>query len=150
MSATRFVDQAVAAWRHFPRQIASDLSQYHGIRISEWHQGPPEGLSSYELLELLEYMDDDGRYKAAARVAAGGNRWSERTWAIMATANESAVMRAGHFPNADSDQYGGRLFIPDYLAVERAERMAEAESARGSIYDMADIRRQPGYEDWGG
>jgi hypothetical protein len=30
---------ALWLWRQFPRQIASDLSQYHHRRIAEWHPG---------------------------------------------------------------------------------------------------------------
>lgn len=141
-----FLYQAVAEWRPFAREIAYDLSHYHHRRIAEWHAGPPNGMSSYELLELLEFMDDDGRYKTAWRQHHGGHAWSELRSAVFSTANEVAVLRAGHFPNADSQSYGGRLFIPPHIAAEQAKAEAEAETARGSIYEMADISRQPGYE----
>lgn len=137
---TRKVFDALVEWRRFPREIASDLSRFHRIRIAEWHAGPPNGLSSYELLELLEFMDEDGAYKKAKR----GGRWSEKQWAVFATANETAVARACQFPGVDSDQYGGRLFIPPEIAAEMAAREQEANSARAAIFAMADISRQPG------
>jgi hypothetical protein len=55
---------ALWVWRQFPREIASDLSEFHHRRIAEWHDGT---MSSYELLELLEFMNERGAFKAAAR-----------------------------------------------------------------------------------
>lgn len=137
--------QAVEEWRRFPREIASDLSRYHGRRISEWHHYPHGGdMSSYDLLELLEFMDEDGAYKTARRVAGGGEPWSERQWAIFANANESAVLRAGMVPGADSDIWGSRFFIPPSIAREQVAAREESSLATASIFAMADISRQNG------
>jgi hypothetical protein len=95
-------------------------------------------MSSYELLELLEGMDDDGRYKTAVREGEP----SERGAAVFATANETAVLRAGMVPGADGDIWGARFFIPPHLLRGMAERAEEAGSARASIFAMADISRQ--------
>jgi hypothetical protein len=133
------VYEAVAAWRRFPREIASDLSRYHGRRIAEWHRYPAAGdLSSYELLELLEFMDDDGEYKKACR----GGEWSDRQWAVFAAANEAAVLRAGQVRGADGDVYGARMFIPPSIVRETRQRAEEAQDARAQIFAMADISRQ--------
>src|SRR5688500_8954381 len=64
------VMEALWIWSQFPRQIASDLSEFHHRRIAEWHQG---FMSSYELLELMEFMNDRGAFKTAAR----GGEWSK-------------------------------------------------------------------------
>lgn len=134
--------EAVALWRRFPGEIASDLSQFHQLRIRDWHRYPDGGdLSSYELIELCEFMDDDGRYKKALRKG----EWSDRDAAIFGTANEVAVLRAGQFPDADADQYGSRLFIPPAIAAESMRKAEEAARATRSVYAMADIRRQPGH-----
>jgi hypothetical protein len=122
-------------WRRHPREIASDLSQYHGRRITEWHYGD---MLSYELLELCEFMDADGAYKTAQRQGEP----SERAAAVFATANETAVLRAGMVPGADGDIYGARFFIPPRLLRDMAEQAQESDAARESIFAMADISRQ--------
>jgi hypothetical protein len=95
---------------------------------------------SYELLELCEFMDADGAYKTAQRKGEP----SERGAAVFATANETAVLRAGMVPGADGDIWGARFFIPPHLLRDMAEREQEADSARASIFAMADISRQDG------
>jgi hypothetical protein len=95
-------------------------------------------MSSYELLELCEFMDADGAYKTAARQGEP----SLRMEAVFATANEVAVLRAGMVPGADGDIYGARFFIPPHLLRDMAVRAQEADAARESIYAMADISRQ--------
>jgi hypothetical protein len=130
------VFEAVQVWRRHPREIAADLSRYHGRRIIEWHSGD---MLSYELLELCEFMDADGAYKTAQRKGEP----SERAAAVFATANETAVLRAGMVPGADGDIYGARFFIPPHLLREQAEREQEAATARETIFAMADISRQP-------
>lgn len=132
--------EAVALWRRFPGEIASDLSRYHRLRIADWHQGR---MLSFELLELCRFMDDEGEYKKALRFAITGSPWSERAYADFAAANEAAVLRAGQLQGVDSDQYGGRLFIPANIAKDRAVEEEKARSARASIFAMADISRQP-------
>jgi hypothetical protein len=92
-------------------------------------------MCSYELLELCEYMDDDGRLKTAQRQ---GNA-SEHRQAIFQTANETAVLRAGMVPNTNSEDWGARLFIPAYKQREMEAGMEENAEARDSVLAMADM-----------
>lgn len=129
--------EAIALWCRFPGEIASDLRQFHGIRIADWHHGD---MLSYELLELCEFMDDDGRYKTALRQGEP----SEFRAAVFATANEVAVLRAGQVHGVDGDQWGARFFLPPRLIREAQQEAEESQNARASIYAMADISRQEG------
>jgi len=125
----------MALWVLFPGEIASDLSQYHHRRIADWHDGT---MCSYELLELCEYMDDDGRLKTAMRQGEA----SEHRQAAFQTANEVAILRAGMVPNADSADWGGRLFLPAYKLRESAERSAESAEAMEAVFAMVDVTRE--------
>jgi hypothetical protein len=87
---------ALTVWREHPGEIAADLRRHYGVRIADWHQGV---MCSYELLELCDFMPDDGAFKTALRDGA----LCERDEAILQTANEVAVLRAGMVPGADSD-----------------------------------------------
>jgi hypothetical protein len=119
----------------FPGEIASDLSQYHGIRIADWHQGR---MSSFELLELCEYMPDAGRLK----VALLGEPEAVRQ--VRQIANETAVLRAGMVPGVDSEQYGSQLFFaPEKLA----ELVQEAEVRTDARHAVFAIGAQTGDED---
>ena|SRR5271157_4593710 len=112
---------AQASWRQWPGEIASDLSRFHHRRIKDWHRGD---MDSYELLELCEYMPDEGALKTAMR-----GDLCERDEAIRQIANEIAVLRAGMVPDADSSDYGSHLFIPPPVLramAEQAETNAEA------------------------
>jgi hypothetical protein len=123
--------EAQALWRDYPGEIASDLSRYHRLRIRDWHQGV---MCSYELLELLEFMPDEGAFKTAVR----DGEPSERDEAIRQIANETAVLRAGMVPGASGDDYGSRLFIPNYKRRENAEQAAQASEARDSLTPRVD------------
>ena len=79
--------QALWIWRQFPKQIASDLSEFHHRRIAEWHDG---SMSSYELLELLEYMREEGAFKTALRDGEFCER--DLVWRLAAT--EAARLRS--------------------------------------------------------
>src|ERR1700741_546097 len=102
-SATRFALAALWIWRQYPRQIASDLSRYHRRRIAEWHR---EEMSSYELLELLEYMDEEGALKSALR----GGEYSEARSDIRHLTNEVARLRATMHA-----VHGGQRYDPPLL-----------------------------------
>lgn len=108
-------------WRQFPRQIASDLSQFHGRRIAEWHRGE---MSSYELLELLEFMDDRGAFRRALR----GGEYSEQEITWRHIANEIARLRATMHA-----VHGGQRYDPPTL-LTKAEMLAEAEDAQAAEY----------------
>jgi hypothetical protein len=123
--------EAVWLWRQFPRQIASDLSQFHHRRIAEWHAGT---MSSYELLELLEFMPERGAFKTAVR----GGEYSEEemTWRLIS--NELARLRATMHA-----VHGGKKYDPPILLSKMAQRaeIEESEAAaerREEIYSFAD------------
>lgn len=108
--------QALWLWRQYPKQIASDLSQFHHRRITEWHDGT---MSSYEMLELLEFMPDKGAFKTALR----GGEYSEQEITWRHIANELARLRATMHA-----VHGGQRYDPPTL-LTRAEQREEAEDA---------------------
>lgn len=123
--------EALWIWRQFPRQIASDLSQYHHRRIAEWHSGT---LGSYELLELLEYMPEQGAFKTAAR----GGEYTEQdlVWRQMAT--EMSKLRS-----ITQTVHGGKptdvwAFPSKTEQLKTAEEKAEMEESREAFYSFAD------------
>lgn len=97
---------AVWIWRQFPRQIAVDLRRFCGLHIKHWHRGTrgPDGdliLSSYELLELLEYLPESGAFKTAAE---RGGRWPTWQQMLAESVNESYRLRAAyHVVNGGED-----------------------------------------------
>lgn len=117
-------------WRQYPRQIASDLSQYHHRRIKEWHDG---AMSSYELLELLEFMPERGAFKTAVR----GFEFSgdEKVWAQIA--NELAVLRAGYMPKVKGEEYGSTIFYSPSKLRELAEQAEAQTEVREEFYAFA-------------
>jgi hypothetical protein len=131
--------EAVLLWRMFPGEIASDLSRYHHRRIQDWHDGT---MGSYELLELCEYMDDDGRLKTEMRargmLISDFLPVSEQRQAVLQIANETAVLRAGQIEGADGDQWGSRLFIPPIIQRDFIEAAAVQADVTESIFSMAD------------
>ncbi|AGT12024.1 tail assembly chaperone [Mycobacterium phage Catdawg] len=117
-------------WRQYPRQIASDLSQYHHRRIKEWHDG---SMSSYELLELLEFMPEEGAFKTAAR----GGEWSEAQKVQVQIANELAVLRAAYVNGVNGDEYGSKMFYSPLKLREFAEKAEAQAEVRESFYSFA-------------
>jgi hypothetical protein len=128
----------------WPRHIASDLSRFHRRRIAEWHRG---ALSSFELLELfgvytsynaaertrtirVEFVPEDGAL-AAALLRGERPEWKQM---LAQVASTTAVIRAKVVPNADSDEYGERLFLPVWrereLFEEHQERQREVTQVR--------------------
>ena len=87
--------EAVWIWRQFPRQIATDL-RFRGLHIKHWLRGTrgADGdllLSSYELLEILEFLPDDSAFKTHAE---RGGRWATWKQAIAEIANEAYRFRS--------------------------------------------------------
>lgn len=122
--------QAHWLWRQYPKQIASDLSQYHHRRIKEWHDGT---MSSYELLELLEFMPERGAFKTAAR--GGEFSGDEKIWVQIA--NEIAVLRAGWVPKVKGEEYGSMIIYSPAKLREMAEKMDAQAEVRESFYAFA-------------
>lgn len=120
------VVEALAVWRRYPRQIAADLSRYHHRRIADWHRGV---MSSYELLELLEFMPEEG---ALAKAIRGGERpdWQQMLAQI---ANETAVLRASQVQGVDSSDYGSRLWLSLAKIREQIEQIEESEEAQEAV-----------------
>ncbi len=122
--------EALWIWSQYPREIASDLSQYHHRRIAEWHSGE---MSSYELLELLEFMPDKGAFKTAVR---GGDPDEEQeVWNQIA--NELAIIRAVQAPKVKAEEYGSRIrYSPSKLKALVAEAEEQTE-VRETFYSFA-------------
>lgn len=118
-------------WKQFPRQIASDLSQYHRRRIAEWHQGD---MSSYELLELLEFMPERGALKTALR--KGEYSEEEQVWRHVA--NELAKLRATMHAVHGGKQYSPKVFLTVAEIREMADDQEAAEQRREDFFAFAD------------
>lgn len=117
-------------WRQYPRQIASDLSQYHHRRIKEWHDGT---MSSYELLELLEFMPERGAFKSAAR--GGEFSGDEKIWVQIA--NEIAVLRAAYVKGVKGEEYGSTIFYSPVKLREMADKAEAQTEVREGFYSFA-------------
>jgi hypothetical protein len=90
-------------------------------------------MSSYELLELLEFMPETGAFKKA--VSGGEFTDDEARWAQIA--NELAVLRAATAPKVKAERYGSRLWFSQAKLREMAEAEEEQEELRESIYTFA-------------
>lgn len=90
-------------------------------------------MSSYELLELLEFMPDRGAFKGAVR----GGEWSdeEAVWAQIA--NELAILRAVQAPKVKAERYGSRLWFSPMKLKDMVEEAAAQEDLRESVYSFA-------------
>ena len=122
--------EALWIWRQFPGQIASDLSQFHHRRIAEWHRGE---MSSFELLELCEWMDDGGRLKEALR----GGRWTLQQIIEAETFNELARLRASyHAVNGGKNgAYEPFAFEDPAVAEAREQESSAAAKWRSNVQD---------------
>lgn len=118
-------------WRQFPREIASDLSRFHHRRIAEWHGGT---MSSYELLELLEFLPEDGAFKAAVR--GGEYSENEQVWRYIATemGKLRSITVAAH--GGKSTEY--RTFPTMTELREQTQDAEEAEERRELVFSFAD------------
>lgn len=117
-------------WCQFPRQIASDLSRFHHRRIAEWHAGD---MSSYELLELLEYMPDEGAFKTAVR----GGEYAERDIVWRHIASELSKLRATTHAVYGGQSYSPRVFMTLAERKEIEAKEADQEEVRESFYAFA-------------
>lgn len=117
-------------WRQYPREIHSDLSQYHHREIKEWHDGT---MSSYELLVLMEHMPERGAFKTAAR--GGEFSGDEKVWVQIA--NEIAVLRASYVRGVKGEEYGSQMFYSPLKLQEMAEKAAAQAEVRHDFYAFA-------------
>lgn len=100
-------------------------------------------MSSHELLELAEFMDEAGRFKAGLRSRNAAHPWLLHPWSAPAhadfqTANEASLVRAAKIEGEDlSERIGSTLFIdPDTLRVLAADQEFAA-AARGDLFNHA-------------
>lgn len=91
-------------------------------------------MSSYELLELIEFLPDDGAYRAAER----GGEYSERDLTLRLLTSEVARLRATMHA-----VHGGQRYEPPILQ-SKAALMAEiddlerTEERREDFFSFAD------------
>lgn len=123
--------EALWVWRQFPRQIASDLSRFHRRRIAEWHRGD---MSSYELLELLEFMPEHGAFKIAAR----GGEYSEQDQVWRHIANELGKLRAITQTVHSGKATDMRTFPTMAEMREATEDQDAADERREEFFQFAD------------
>jgi len=94
-------------------------------------------MSSYELLELLEYMNDRGAFKTAAR----GGEWSKEEAIWTHIANEIAKLRATmHVVHGGKDaSYAPMIFMSPSELRELAEKAEYMEENREAVFQFADM-----------
>jgi len=90
-------------------------------------------MSSYELLELLEFMPEEGAFKTAVR--GGEYDLDRKMWAQIA--NELAVLRAGYMPKVKGEEYGSMIFYSPAKLREMAEKAEAQTEVRESFYAFA-------------
>lgn len=90
-------------------------------------------MSSYELLELLEYMPERGRFKTAVR----GGEYCEEEEIWVQIANELAVLRAAMAPGVKGDKYGSRMHYSPAKMRELLEADEYQAEVRESVYAFA-------------
>lgn len=90
-------------------------------------------MSSYELLELLEFMPERGAFKTAAR--GGEYSGEEKVWVQIA--NEIAVLRAAYVPKVNGEDWGSQLHYSPRKLQELAEKAEAQTEVRESFYAFA-------------
>lgn len=90
-------------------------------------------MSSYELLELLEFMPERGAFKTAAR----GHEYSEEEKVWVQIANEIAVLRAGYMTGVNGEEYGSTIFYSPLKLKEMAEKAVVQAEVREGFYAFA-------------
>lgn len=90
-------------------------------------------MSSYELLELLEFMPPQGAFKTAAR----GDEYSEGEKFLAQIANELLVLRTAYVPGVKAEEYSAQLFLsPARLREVFAQEDRQTE-VREDFYSFA-------------
>jgi len=90
-------------------------------------------MSSYELLELLEFMPERGAFKTAAR--GGEYSGDEKVWVQIA--NEIAILRAAYVPKAEGEKWGSQIHLSPLKIKELLEKDAAQTEVRESFYAFA-------------
>lgn len=140
-----------ALWivKQFPRQIRRDLDRFHQRRLGDWWRGTRRAdgdleLSSSELLDYLEWMDEEGAFKTQAE---RGGRWptKQQMWAEMV--NEAYRFRSSYFAvNGGEDAV---FDVTDLLFVDPVDRelkaKAEAEKAAATQRSQSNFESDMGF-----
>lgn len=90
-------------------------------------------MSSYELLELLEWMPERGAFKTCARGGEFSN--DEKIWVQIA--NEIAVLRAAYVQGVKGEEYGSGMFYSPLKLQEMAEKAQAQAEVREGFYAFA-------------
>ena len=90
-------------------------------------------MSSYELLELLEFMPERGNFKSAVR--GGEYCEDEQIWAQIA--NELSVLRSAYVPSVKGEQYGSRIYYSPALMRKLIDEAEDQREVRESVYAFA-------------
>lgn len=108
-----------------------------GIHLKHWHRATRDAdgdliLSSYDLLQILEFLPEDGPFKTAAE---RGGRWDIKTVMLANIFNEQVDMRASYHAAHSTDDCDVRFDPSDYYAVDPvdAKFRAEQEKAEAEI-----------------
>lgn len=91
-------------------------------------------MSSYELLELLEWMPDRGAFKTSVR----GGEYSEEEITWRHIANELARLRATMHAVHGGQRYDPPLLLSKHDQREEAEDAEAAEYRREEFFSFAD------------
>lgn len=90
-------------------------------------------MSSYELMELLEFMPERGAFKSAAR--GGEFSGDEKIWVQIA--NEVAVLRAAYVKGVKGEEYGSTIFYSPVKLREMADKADAQAEVREGFYSFA-------------
>ena len=99
-------------------------------------------MSSYELLELLEFMPDEGAFKAAVR----GGEYSERDIVWRHIASELSKLRATTHAVYGGQSYSPRVFMTLAERKEIEAKEEQQEEVRESFYAFASRPSLPGVQ----
>lgn len=91
-------------------------------------------MSSYELMELLEFMPDEGVFKTAVR----GGEYTERDQVWRHIASELAKLRATTHAVYGGKQYTPKVFYTMGELREMVEEQEEIEERREDFFSFAD------------
>lgn len=105
-------------------------------------------MSSYELLELLEFMPERGAFKSAVR----GAEYSEEEKFLAQIANELMVLRSAYVPGVKAEDYGSQVFLsPAKIKslIEQEDRQTEVREDFYAFATRAGVRFPDSAEDDG-
>lgn len=116
---------ALATVRVFPREIRADLIDRQRS-IGEWWQG---GMSSAELLDILEFLPDASAYQTALR----GGDWSTKEYLRARLIKEVAYSRGAEIDGLESplEEYQ-EVEHQDWMKTKHDENLAQMRGKKVS------------------